>query len=591
MNYKKSRCISALLCLLILSACNHRMEQTKEGQLILRAEKVMAQQPDSALVWLRSIEKPQDLPKSQQADYYLLLGMAIEKTTTGMFQDSLATGLSTSIDYFLQRKDDEKTAWAYFLRNRAFYDSDRGIGDANKAMQDCLEAKKYADNIGDETLLAQIYRDMGNIYYDRHLYEEALDNYGKSNRHLSDFKNKRQLWSEMLLYGKMGSAYNNLQQYDSALVYQQKALDYALAVGDTASDHVKSVIASLYKNIGFSNKKKGDINAEKDALLQAWHYTPKTREAGMNIIIYSLSLSYLHLQQLDSAAYYAGQFTDEADETTREKALKAHHWYNLHKAMGNYPLSLENLEAFVVASNAIFEEELSSSVLEVKKKYEKEVLENEYNQVVVQRLYLIIGVIALILLGVIVTWFFRNRVKRRERELQEAEQALLAFKGMLEARDNQLEVVGQTLTERDKQLQALLVERDEKSEQLRAVLADRLDIARRMTRMNVVPTGNTQEFMKQFHKVFGKNLLDWEHIYPVINDLYDGFVDKIKMAYPGLGPKDLQLCCFIRAGFRNEELAVLLGYTQSSVRVKKVQLAKKMGFSDAETFLPYLMSV
>ena len=130
-----------------------------------------------------------------------------------------------------------------------------------------------------------------------------------------------------------------------------------------------------------------------------------------------------------------------------------------------------------------------------------------------------------------------------------------------------------------------------KNEQLRNFLMDKLDIARKVAQMNVVSSNNTKEFMIQFQKVFGKNMMDWENIYPVINDLYDGFVDKIKRIYPDLSNKDLQLCCFVRAGFRSDEQAVLLGYTQNSIRVKRTQLVKKMKFDNAEAFHSYLMKV
>ena len=596
-NIIPTRAIPALLCLFVFFACQNR-EQTKDGQLILQAGEVIQQQPDSALAWLRSIDHPQELSKSQQADYYLLLARAIVSTDSGLFRDSLTTELSASIDWFLQQEDDEKLAWAYFLRNRTLYDANRETGDSEKAILDCLEAAKYAGKINNQTLLSQVHRDMGDICYARYLFNEALDYYKKSKQY---FENEKQPWQEMLLCGKMGSVYNNLKQYDSALVYQRQALDYALAAGDTSTVHARSVIASLYKNIGFSYRKKGDIQAEKNALLQAYRLSPKVKEAGVNIILYSLSRAYANLQQPDSAFYYAGLFTEEADETPQEKALRAHHWYKLYKETGNYPFAMKNLESFVQLCDTIFKEELSASVLEIQKKYDKEALENEYNQVLVQRLYLVVGIIAVILLGVVAAWVFRNRIRRREIELQEAEQALQTYKGMLDAHENRM----QSLTERYKQQQSLLTEqaerlqdyhrvlteRDEKSERLRAILAERLDIAHRVAQMNVVSTDNTRAFMKQFHKAFGKNLLDWESIRPVINGLYDGFVDKMQAAHPETDGKDLQLCCFIRAGFRTEELAVLLDMTQSSVRVKQTRLVKKMGFGSADAFHAYLTSL
>ena len=280
----------------------------------------------------------------------------------------------------------------------------------------------------------------------------------------------------------------------------------------------------------------------------------------------------------------------------------------IHEGKGDFHAALQEYRQFSQQQDTSYKTAINNSIPYIQELHEKERVEKAYNQARIYRLRLIIAVVMVILSGVLITWFLMNRVKRKQRELLEAEQTLDTFREMLNQQERQLRRADSALSERDKQLlhydQRLLEqaeqiqcydqvvsERDEKREQLRSALMNKLDIARKIARMNVVASGNTSEFTRQFQKVFGQDMMDWDNIYPLINDLYDHFVDKIRNSYPHLSGKDLQLCCFIRAGFRSDEQAVLLAYTQSSIRVKRVQLVKKMGFSHTEAFLDYLMHV
>ena len=589
------------LCLLagaVLLSCN----RVSENPTLKQAESLIAQHPDSTLVVLATVEDPHELPQAHRADYYLLSAQAKIKNNISIYQDSLCMeGLSDAIAYFRKEANSDKLARTYYLRGRTRYNTDRETGDSNGAMQDFAAAREYAEKAGDNSLSGLIYLTIGDLYYTVYSDTEALENFKKARE---CYLRENDMRNEIILCGKLGSAYNRINQYDSALVYQRRALDFALANGDT-SDYNKNVIAYLYKNIGHSYKLKGDRKEEKNAMLAAYRIIPRREGRDINLIINSISNTYMALNQTDSAIYYARQFTPVENETIREKAFRAYHWYKTYKWAGDESLALENLEIYQRLVDDIFNEEKTQSVLEIQKKYDKEVLENQYNQVLVQRLYLAIVVIAILLISLLVAWYLRNQIKRREAELTEAEQRMQTFRGMLaeqnrtlSEREEQLHDYGQQLEEQSKKISEqaerlqdadhLRLERDEKSERLKTFLMDKLDIARKLAQMNAVANESTRAFMNRYNKVFGQNPLDWEHIYPVINDLYDGFVDRLRKEHPDLEGKDLQLCCFVRAGFRANEMAVLLEITQNAVRVKQARLVKKMGFENAELFVSYL---
>ena len=509
------------------------------------------------------VEDPQLLDGQLKADYYLLLGQAKNTLNASLYGDST---LNEPVRYYSAKGgNDKKLAQSYYLRSKARFDLNKEVGDSEGALLDLLKAREHADTEKDSSLLGYIYYDIGDIYQVKYYFSEALANYRVA---LSYFGNRDNSFNKVLVYGKMGSIFNINQRPDSALFYQQRALDHMLLTNDSSRFHA-SILSALYKNIASSHRLLGDVDAQKNGFVKAYELLPEKGGTDANILIHLIAKSYISLNKPDSAYYYAQMYTEIPDETLKESAFRFHHWAIIYEKMGRFDLAIGYLNSYVKAIDKIYGEELSQSIYEAQQKYEKEALENQYNRVLVQRLYLVVVVAVFLLVGVVVSWYFISKIRKKERELLEAEQAIQTFS-------------------------QLLGKQNQQDERLASFLVDKLDLTRKVAQMNVVATENTTDFIKQYHKIFGKNLMDeisWDNIYPVINDLYGGFVAKVEAQYPNLTDKELQLCCFIRAEFKTEEVAVLLSYTQSTVRVKKSRLARKMGFVDYDTFATYIMSL
>jgi len=539
----------------ILFSCS----QKPYDQILSQAERLLDERPDSALTLLRSIDIDQ-LSDAEKADAYLFTAKAEDRQE---HTPDTAT-LTYSIGYFTGR-DDQKLARAYFLRAKAFYDLNREEGDAEHALLDYLEAAKHARKTNDNALAASTYSNIGDIYYAKSLYGEALTNFKTSLGYYTFEGNERNM---VFMYGKIGSGFNMTEQPDSALAYQTRALEFMQEVNDS-SVMDRSIISSLYKNIGFSYGALGDIETKKHYLLEAYRATPHASGQEPNIILVSLSQLYAEQNRIDSAIYYVERISYGENGSLNDKLLEYNAKYKLYKMLKEYPLALENLETLTFYMDKIYTENISASVYEIQQKYDREALENEYNQVLIQRLYLIVIIIAIVLAVALTGWFVVLKMKRKQAELLQAEQAIQAFNTMLDSHNDQ-------------------------NRKLVAFLTDRLDLARKVAQMNIVTSDNTDNFIKQYNKLFGKNLLDelnWENIYPLINDLYNGFATKMMQAHPDLSEKELQLCCCIRAEFRNEEIAVLLDYTQNTVRVKKSRLSSKLGFASYDAFQEHIIAL
>ena len=81
------------LFLLFLSSCTSR----KENQLLLHADSLMTEFPDSALIFLESIPFPQKLSRGDRALYALLLTQARHKNYVTLSDDSL---IKVAVNYY-----------------------------------------------------------------------------------------------------------------------------------------------------------------------------------------------------------------------------------------------------------------------------------------------------------------------------------------------------------------------------------------------------------------------------------------------------------------------------------------------------------
>lgn len=559
--YIRITIVSMLMVFTALCSCNRY--QNKNTQIFQQAEQSLAEYPDSALSFIQSIEHPEKLSKNEYAKYWLLKIQAHEKTGANIKDDSL---IHISATYYSQARDSLNAAKANLYTARVYF----ARNDNEEAMKYLLIAKDFAEGTKNNDLLGSIYYNIGNAYNRNRNYNKALESFKISQDYYSKSKNKVK---EILTLEYIGAMFAEEAEQDSALYYYQQVLDYTNNTGDDGlMARINRRMACMFLDLEQYAKarEQAEISMEKD----------KTDEQALwnNWV---LSNCLLQEGDIEGATKYAKGMSDRKYWDQPESKLLYHTLMSkIYEAKDDPESSLQETKMINQLQDQIYKTAMNNSIPYIRELHEKEQMEKIYNRITEHRLKLIILVIFIILLAVRTGWFVTNYIKRKKDELQEAGQTLTTFREMLSEQAIQLQEYNRVLSERD-----------EKNEQLRNFLMDKLDIARKVAQMNVVSSNNTKEFMIQFQKVFGKNMMDWENIYPVINDLYNGFVDKIKRIYPDLSNKDLQLCCFVRAGFRSDEQAVLLGYTQNSIRVKRTQLVKKMKFDNAEAFHSYLMKV
>lgn len=183
-----------------------------------------------------------------------------------------------------------------------------------------------------------------------------------------------------------------------------------------------------------------------------------------------------------------------------------------------------------------------------------------------QRMWLIIIVIVFGSFLAIV--FFLYLLHRRRNRLIEAEERIDTLEELVKSANNPAT--------------------DKKQGLLKRLLLQQLGIIRTFAE---APTTQNKEALRKISNIGNtgtpvESLVRWDDLYPVIDELYDGFHENLLHRYPELfTEREIQIICLIRAGFSTKEIGVLLQQTSNSIYVSKTSIRKKLGLQPKEDFM------
>lgn len=372
------------LFLLFLSSCTSR----KENQLLLYADSLMTEYPDSALAFLESIPFPQKLSHGDRALYALLLTQARHKNYVTLNDDSL---IKVAVNYYGKKKS-LRAAQAHYYWGATYRDMERIP----------FAVDKYLDAIqlmpDENGFLAMIYDNLAECYLEEDLYDVAMEAYKKAYQILYEDK-------ESAYYSLRGMAHVFLMrnQLDSALCYFRKAYDCVLVTQDS------SRLPILYNDFA-------TVYEQKKEYVRANEYISKVmsmlKSDELDKVYRHKGEIMLELDQLDSARYYFALNKDVQDVYGR--AARYDGLYELEKRLGNWEAAVQNADAYMVLYDSIQELSDRQKLDELMDNHQLE----EHKRMVSRQEQAVIGylvgtVFILVLAGVFFfMWNDRRRKKR-----------------------------------------------------------------------------------------------------------------------------------------------------------------------------------
>lgn len=193
--------------------------------------------------------------------------------------------------------------------------------------------------------------------------------------------------------------------------------------------------------------------------------------------------------------------------------------------------------------------------------------ESEHKTVVI----LIIGIVALL----VVAGAFWIIITRRQQERENEER--------IEALQKMVDEYKSTPSTQESEIND--------SSALRSVMLKQLGIIKMVAE---TPTDQNREMLRKISSIDGETngeLVDWEIVYKIIDNLYSGFYSTLHSRYGDvLSPKEEQIIVLMVAGFSTKEISVITGHTTSTIYVRKTSIRKKLGVPEKDDIVGYLLN-
>lgn len=510
----------------------------------------MDKHPDTALMVLDSIFYPQNLSKDQYYTYILLRTQARDKNYKDISSDTL---IFQAKDYFSKNGNIDKEILSAFYSGQVLISQ----GKYKEAMVSFVEARNEAMKTENDKMKGLIESSIGQLYYVQVFYSEAIDKFKSAGSYFDkagDYKN------EISSFILIGNSFMLKTETDSALVYYHRGLALADLYEDTEGR------AYFRMNMGIAFDDLGDLSNAKKYLKEAVEYTSDTLLQSR--IYCSIADVYNTENKLDSVKY----FTNKALDLLKEKE-DLHLKINIYRLLstseekkGNFREALEYQHLFSKCQVEILQEKNSQAILDIQKKYDFELIHNAHNKLLIDQQRNIVIILILSLIIIITYFFFYRKTTSDKRAILEAEQMIYQLKDMAKSIDAKEE---KSTDEKD-------------NSHLRNVLFHNFDILKKAALLEGFLRDDEkkqgEKLLKRFNEiVYGQDNPDWNLLYRSMNDLEDGFFDRMRETFPQLDDLEFRICCLSYAGLNNTEIGIILKFRVNTIQTKKSAIRKKLG--------------
>lgn len=524
--------VGSILMSVSLSSCSSSVK----SPLLLSADSLMEIYPDSALSILESISSPQKLPRADRALYALLLTQARHKNYIALGDDSL---IKTAVEYYGDKKKSVRAAKAHYYWGATYLEK----GYTSFAVDEYLTAIRLMP-VRDE-FLAMIYDNLADCYEKDDLYDIAIEAYRQAYQILEG--------GSQQTYPLRGIARICLLQNkkDSALLYYQKALDYALAEQDS------SLIGALYHDLAMVyNEKKDYVQADK--------YVSKAMimqgDDAVNVCL-SKAQIMLNLNKLDSASYFFSKNIDQLN--IYGKAVCYDGMHQIAKKRGEWKIATENMDAYRVLYDSM---QIMNDNEELNRLMDKHQLEEHRRLLSEHTKMLVFTLVSVFFFLMIICvfcfmWNDRKRKKRyialqRELTQNRVDTMLLKEEEVSETNKEDLDKKRSKLTEQQIQLC-----------------------------ISVLKTTNCYDQLEALEKATPKQLLVMRSLRKEIrSEISSAFVDvmmNLKERYPALTGDDIFYCVLSLLCCSKTVIMELMDATSDTLKTRKNRIKNKM---DAQIF-------
>lgn len=563
-----------ILCFLagisILLSCQSAKPYPEAMQ---QAERYIVQYPDSALIYLSSLDSAISSEPEETRMYYELLTIkAKDKLYITHTSDSL---IKEVVRFYESYGDADKQMEAYYYLGSVYRDM-KDIPRAITAFQQAVEAGKNSRRYD---ILGHIYEQTGTLFAYQSLYEDAMKAYKRSYSYYQSQKDEVGIVYALRNQARM---YESLGQLDSMENYYRASYLKALETKDQEVIHsITEEFGNIYLDLG-----------KPDSAKTFFSRIPKKEDDA--IYLYGLGSIYQAIGKSDSARFYYQEVLREGKKEpnmyVKSSAYKALALLEARK--GDYQAAYNYAQQSLALKDSIRKITRTEAIGKIHALYNYRIIEKENLQLIMeneqkrsQNRLLIFGLLTIISVAAFAIHYLRKHKsialaqEKRLTQLKEEQ-----YRNSLACiRENEKKIA-----ELETLLQQTEVQKDTLQKQLIFSEKELLEVSNRKIRMaqnekDLLEIALRKSKIYQlFHQAvqYGDISLiteeEWKTLRRMIDTTYPYFTGRLYALCPQISEQEISICYLVKILIPVKGIAQLLNRTTSAITNCRIRLYKKI---------------
>jgi len=546
------------LCCLLLTAC----AGNKRAELALQqAEHAMASAPDSALLILQRIDPDDISSRRTRAEYALLYSVALERNNIPTDNDSL---VRIARSYYRRHDDLRKR----FLAEYCYASVLQNRNEDARALVHFLRIEEDGRRLNDPYLLAQLYTRIDGIYRDHFNYPSMLQ---YARLACARFRIARRKHLRARTLHDMGEAHYYLGQYDSAALYYNRSLRIAEAECDTSMmQHVMTSLA--WARIRHKQP--------EEACAELWRIRCQLRHEWSDCDRAAMVLAHLTAGRIDSACHYLRSAEALVGPDSPAQGLLNDVAAEVHFKTGNFRKAAEELRRGVRLKDSLDRIAVQNSFADIHRDFLDRQHRTAQRRLRGMRHNLVLTIALAVALILLVGFVAYANYRKRQLAAQDHLATIDEIKNVNKLMLFNLQTQHRSETE---ELLRLVRNRFAVIDELGSTYYERQGANEQRAIYNKV---------KELFRSYASDAKSKQEIENAVNMCHDNVISRLREELPHLKESEIDLLCYIFAGFSLRVISVFTGDTLNYIAVKKSRLKTKIKDSDApsKTLFLELMS-
>lgn len=526
----------------ILAGCGRQPDAR-----LLKAENIIQEYPDSALMILDSIEYKHLLRDDDKALYGMLITEALDKNHLNPSNDSL---ISFAVDYYRNNKDTLREIISSYYQGRVYFLN----GDNMRAIISYLQAKELAQNNGKYFWAGMARRGITHFYNGTYNDAEELAYARKSYEFMQ--KSGRQPYLNYALLD-LGKALNNNRQGDEAITIADQLMDSVISYGD---------MYLLYQ--ARQLKLHGLLSEDRiNECIELCPLVVKSEFAEASDSLYH-ALLYLKVDKTDRAVDILNKVSDKNSPVSKIVQFSITEKSGNYKKAFNEALSLDTLIDIKLKSS--LGHELTSSIVEYFE-LKKQLSEVEMENARIKLWIIVFFCILLFSIFIVLGWRAYSRYKKDIYDKVNLAEQLMELLNRSNLKNKKSISIIQNLTSSKYQV---------------------LEELNNLVVGNIESKGDKSRLSKVVARIIDRISINSEKIAILEKEtdtIYDNLYSDFKNDLPGMKDADYHLFLFSVYGLTNASICLLLKEDKiESIYNRKRRLKDKIKKLDADKITRYM---